>query len=351
MSGNTFGPTFGMSSSGSAPTPDVLDNSNPTSGVITGLGMMLIGDLEISIAPGTGQIVTYGDDGIPVVEKVAFYGIPSYNVTFGNDLPNDNSACYFLAYNKDKTKDVTEFSSQDLSPSVLKEWVVFGGYEVCKNASGKNYISIYDVPLNFSRNTIGGLLDGFAGLIGPGNIEGNEFTPNGDNLILDRSAGTIWSWGSNYRNNVTLPCNLTLDREDGVRLTRVFCMDTGGGFPGSKQYLVDGGLSDVVNPNKYSDGGNTLANVSANAFTVQVIYIANDGSIVVAYGQEEFDSMDHAYEALKSGAIRHKEQSPLTMYVIRCYLIVRQGTVSLNIPENARFVHAGKFRGTALSGN
>ena len=331
MTGQTFGPAFGMASSSVGPTPEdeltaKLARSSATTGIVSGMEVKTQpGGTTIDVTPGTYRIVDRSDPANVIVTEAEYPGATDYKTK------NKNGEYVFMV--QVENPEIVELEAAGVDDYTRNKWAIFGGYEVFNN----HITSVNSAPMNITVNPIGGLIDAFVGLIGPGNIIGNSFTANGTNMSIDNSGGNIWAMWSNYHNDRDAPCTRIIPSVDEVAFLKANRV----AFSKAVELY---GPSSIIDPNNYDDGTG-LHRVPTNAFTVQVIYITPAGSVVVAYGQETFDTMENAKEALSSGTLRYEEIKPLTEYVRRNYLIVREGINHLNSGIDTAFVDAGKFRG------
>ncbi len=154
--------------------------------------------------------------------------------------------------------------------------------------------------------------------VGPTNIAGNVFTPNGTNLLLDRSAGKAFRFGGNYANDPQSP-NIVDDGEQ-VGISQYY-------------YFVKGASSfsairPTVDPERYDNNG-VLTTVPVNKWTAQRIYYWPNAQIVaVSYGRTYYQSKEEAMANwLLEGQI---ETVFLEGGICRAIIVVQQGCTNLS---------------------
>ncbi|KKP35705.1 MAG: hypothetical protein UR26_C0002G0005 [candidate division TM6 bacterium GW2011_GWF2_32_72] len=179
--------------------------------------------------------------------------------------------------------------------------------------------------------------------LGPINIAGNEFSANGANLNINKSAGDVYAIGVNY------------DQGTGTKVpdVRNYGLNTGASFLYSWQTspgVFDHSTSiDLINSNSW-DTGSGLGNVSTSSFTAQRIYMFLDGEILIQYGQTLYDSLSEAQAALATESFTINPLLKEYTNVFRGWLIVKGGTTALNNIADAKFISAGKFSDSSSSG-
>jgi hypothetical protein len=117
-------------------------------------------------------------------------------------------------------------------------------------------------------------------------ISGNEITPNGSNLKIDRSAGKTYGLGINYAINKKDPNFLQTSGETAL----TFLTARGGSQIGVS--------SDVDTANYDPLGAGTLVPMPADSVTTHgVFFSADTGITVVHYGQYLYDSLKEAVDS------------------------------------------------------
>jgi hypothetical protein len=215
-------------------------------------------------------------------------------------------------------------SSTPFSPSERRDIIVLGFIQHINNV-------IIDDISNIAPQPIAGtsqLHDLFVS-VGALNTSGNNFSPNGSGMTIDKDAGTIFKLGINSAINYKDPHN----REVPLATQQVF------------QYRLQDGVEYIptanINPNMWDDGGALIA-VTAEKFTTQRVYILSDTTTRIQYGQAEYDSLTDAIADLESPTFI-TEPSLKNEAILRCYIIVKQGMGDFSVDGESKFFHLGKF--------
>ncbi|OHB77709.1 MAG: hypothetical protein A2Z25_20705 [Planctomycetes bacterium RBG_16_55_9] len=172
------------------------------------------------------------------------------------------------------------------------------------------------------------------------NITGNEYSPNGATLQINRSAGKVFDVGANISYSTKSPNILV---STSVTATEFYYSWTDGS--GEWQYSDPPATS--IDP-EYYDTLTGLAAVPAGKWTIQTItFYANGDFTDIQYGQTYYDSLAAAESAINLGYVL----DPYLAYdVFRCWLIVKQGTTALNDPAYAKFINKKGFAGAGGGG-
>lgn len=282
---------------------------------------------SVDISAGVGYITDYMDPENPMTQEVNFPGITNYT-------PVNIAVDGFFSIGFDENFTIVEDPGAP-SNQQLRDNIFVGGVQIISGV----IIIISPDPLNLGYNGIQSAKDFITDVIGPANISGNIFTANGVNLQLDNSGGSIYAVGSNFRINTEVPDERVIPSSSPSTFLKVFRL-----ADPSTAVINDGAPTTFINPNLYDDGSGVLQSVPSNDFSVQVVYIVTDTSLVVAYGQEIFNTLADAETALLNGSLLNQEKSPLGGLVRRLFLVIRQGTTDLTNTANAAFFNDGKFR-------
>ena len=173
--------------------------------------------------------------------------------------------------------------------------------------------------------------DGFSA-IGPINVSGNIFTPNGANLTIDKSQGDLFREASNRilsNQNANVKTSASAVATSFVYLHR----DGSGGF-------TIGAPTTTVDPDNYDDGSGSLVALGNNKWTVQRVYLNPFSDIkLVEYGQNIYSSLDDATAATVTET--HVSSS---ISLFRCWMVIKKGQTSLNSVQNT-FISAPNLPG------
>ncbi len=277
---------------------------------------------KYNVSAGIGIITNFDDPENPTSTIVNFPAVvaktPSYLTT---------SNITYVAINSSGT--VTE-SATPFTPEQRRTLIILGAV-IHSNFTNINVVNNISAPTNASTNQLHDLMEAIGAL----NLSGNKFGPNNANLLMNKSAGTIFKLGSNFVNDWKNPHVLGQSALTGL----TFRYRTQNGTEGS----------DVtsITPNVY-DLNNVLTAVPSNRYSIQTITLFQTGLVRIQYGQETYGSLSEA-EAAISTRNYNVESNIALNGITRAYLLVKEGTTSLTNTANAKFVDAGKF-GSITSG-
>ncbi len=172
--------------------------------------------------------------------------------------------------------------------------------------------------------------------LGPINLSGNVITPNGANLSIDKTAGSLFAYGLNRANDPTDPSTVTLSSLTAPVFTYTW-KDGSGGW--------NTAVTNVLNPTASDDGtgGATEPSnvVNNNNWSVQRVYITAGNVVAIHYGQEEYGTSIQAIERFQAEDF---ETNPsLQGALFRGYIILRGGAADLTQESDAIFLEASKF--------
>lgn len=175
--------------------------------------------------------------------------------------------------------------------------------------------------------------------LGPFRVSGLRVTPNGANLSIDHSAGTVFARGFNHYNGPTLTRDPHV-QNDAAEVALSF-----------RRVLRAPGVStppvvNVLDPANYDlNGVLTAVGGGAGSATIQRLWLIptsdTNADYVMQYGQSVYTSLANAAAAIGSGMfVPH----PVTDdAVLIAYICVVRTATALNDPAQATFVHPGRF--------
>lgn len=277
---------------------------------------------KYNISAGIGIITNFDDPENPTSTIVNFPAVvaktPSYLTT---------SNITYVAINSNGT--VTE-SATPFTPEQRRTLIILGAV-IHSNLTNINVVNNISAPTNASTNQLHDLMEAIGAL----NLSGNKFGPNNANLLMNKSAGTIFKLGSNFVNDWKNPHVLGQAALTGLTF----------------RYRTQNGTesSDLtsINPNVY-DLNNVLTAVPSNRYSIQTITLFQSGLVRVQYGQNTYATISEAEAAISTRNFNVESNIALNG-ITRAYLLVKEGTTSLSNPTYAKFVDAGKF-GSITSG-
>lgn len=308
-----------------------LAQNNQSTGITGGLDILSNTFDTISISAGTGFVQDYSDSANPVTNIVSVAAQPAYMVV-------NLFVAGFYALALDKNGATVEILSDTLTTQDFRDFIIFGAYFT----DGISIQTTVRTPLNIGYCGIFTAKDFINDVVGPSNVDGNIISDNGANLSLDNTGGTIFITAANFRDNPVIP------DQPIIPAANVFTFQKNFRNAAGTDVILDGPPTTVINPAQFDDGSGVLQTVSNNNFTIQVIYITKDKFYVVAYGQEVFNSIATAENALVTGNLLFVEVPVVELLVRRSFLIVRNNATDLSDSAQAKFFSDGKFRDGTL---
>lgn len=281
-----------------------------------------VDNTKYNVSAGIGIITNFDDPENPTSTIVNFPAVvaktPSYLTT---------SNITYVAINSSGT--VTE-SATPFTPEQRRSLIILGAV-IHSNLTNINVVNNISAPTNASTNQLHDLMEAIGAL----NLSGNKFSANNANLLINKSAGTIFKLGSNFVNDWKNPHVLGQAALTGLTF----------------RYRTQNGTesSDLtsINPNVY-DLNNVLTAVPSNRYSIQTITLFQSGLVRVQYGQNTYATISEAEAAISTRNFNVESNIALNG-ITRAYLLVKEGTTSLSNPTDAKFVDAGKF-GSITSG-
>jgi hypothetical protein len=174
--------------------------------------------------------------------------------------------------------------------------------------------------------------------LGPFNINGNVITPNGVNLMLNHSAGKVFSQAFNHF-------------VGPVQTNDPHVTTTQAQAPAQFRYLTStsltfGTLRNTLDVANYAPGGVvTPIGGGAGTSTVHRVYLfpANNAAdqLVIQYGSNTYTSLTNAVAAIGAGTFTPNPM--LSDAALIGYIAATRVAVNLSDPAQATFVVAGKF--------
>jgi hypothetical protein len=175
--------------------------------------------------------------------------------------------------------------------------------------------------------------------LGPFSLTGNLVSPNGANLMINKSAGTVFSRSFNHIVAGVLsdsPHIRSMPARIPATLRRITQAVTS----------VLPAATTTIDPANYDVGGVlTPVGGGVNTSTIQRVFLFATRNlstqIVVEYGQVTYGSLANAVAAIGAGAF---VQAPVTSdAALIGYIAVTRSATNLSDPTQATFVNAGKF--------
>lgn len=299
-----------------------------SSGVLTGAVMTVNGgDLaKLDISDGSGLVInSYTDPTNPTIVRVSWTGKTAIVLT--NIATADST---YIAI--DATAAVIQ-STSPFNSAQRRQYIVLGVVHHPNHATideiGNAQVISFDV--------MAGWMD-FVTQFGPFVENGMQITANGANLKINNSAGAVFKAGINYEVDPSRPNDHGVDAAAAIVFECLYQT-----APGVWAETAD---TDVIDPENY-DTGAGLGAVPVGNFTIQLVeYLPALSEWHVQYGQTVYATMA---EAVANIPVPVPLQTLETPFVIRAYLVVKQGCVNLSNAAQARFVPAGPFGITQIA--
>lgn len=156
------------------------------------------------------------------------------------------------------------------------------------------------------------MLDG----LGTINIEGNVYTPNGTNLLLDKSSGRSFRYNAE---DVIGSENVHNDPAQSPRTSYSYHLQ------GAQTTLAQS----QINTTHYDLSG-VATELSSNNYQVQRVYMFPvSGSAHITFGQVEYSSQSEAIDGINSESVSLNTQI-LDGSVLRAYLVLKEGCTDLS---------------------
>lgn len=177
------------------------------------------------------------------------------------------------------------------------------------------------------------------------NIQGNLYSANGANLMLNKTSGKSHAFGANFHTNPQSP-DVTNDPPITAAAWQYSYRN------GSGSFIVVPGAT-TINTNQYDNGTGTLVSIPAGQWvSIPLFYVPGLGTsgTRIQYPQKTFATQG---DAIAGGApdLSFIANPNLTATgSIRGYLIVQQGATDLSNPAVAQFIPGGKFSGVIGGG-
>ena len=280
-----------------------------------------VDDTKFDIADGSGVIIdNWTTPSSPRYTEVTWTGLTAQSVTNLATQP-----VTYIAIDSDGT--IVESST----PFTNEEKRIYIDLGVLVHTNNTNITVVNNQPV-LSTDALAQTYD-LINSLGFFNVNGGiEFTPNGANLSIDRSAGTIFKQGSNYENDPANPHVKTISSATAYSDIR-YRLRTAGSeiLPGTA----------FIDPNNYDNAG-VLTSVPTGKVTVQRINIFSSGDVRLQYGQNLYDSIDDGIANAPSEEFviePNIDQNGL----FRAFLIVKQGATDLSDTQQATFIQASTF--------
>lgn len=121
--------------------------------------------------------------------------------------------------------------------------------------------------------------------IGAINISGNVYSPNGNNLNLDKTSGVTFRYSANIINDPKNPSYTTDPSRTLLSFKYRYVKSI------SENTFEDSALTTNVDPNHLDDLSGNPGSINPDKWTIQRIWwYAGSNNTYITYGQKEYDS-------------------------------------------------------------
>jgi hypothetical protein len=188
----------------------------------------------------------------------------------------------------------------------------------------------------------------FIRAFGPMKVDGHTIQANGANLSLNRTSGTAFILGRNYKTDPNNPSVVSDNAKTEAQIWRYYRGATAGTF------VTQTGFTGI-DPANYDNGSGTLAAVSPSTpFTIQrVFFYPNTPDVLgVYYGRSQYASLPEAAKNIHLEDFTEITNTK-TNAVLTAFVIAKYNTTDLAadiLADNARIIQAGQFRTTSSGG-
>lgn len=314
-------------------------SNNLTTGVLYGGELTVVNANTIQVASGQGIIVDLNKSSARTAPQVTEVSWDTQQISVLNLTPGDPDQLNQWIYVD--ANSVIQQQPGSFSEGQYKSVIVLGS--VIHSDGSVRFVKTFPSPAYGNQADFGI----FARIFGPLKKSGHIITANGNNLSIDRAAGTAFAIGRNYATDPENPSLVT----DALRTQCVihrYYQNGSGGFelddgPNGAGYTT-------LDPTKYDDGTGTLATVGNNKFTTQrLYYFPGTPNIVVSYyGRNEYQSIDEANTQINAESFTEATNTA-QQAIFLGYVIMEKSATDLSAATNSRIIQGGLFRSVAFS--
>ena len=269
-------------------------------------------NVQLNVSAGTGLQVDTSDPDNVVSNQVAWEAFTDYAVT----IPANTSTIGIGIDYNGGTPIIKEFVDGIYTYSDYRDYIILGVLSV----SGGVLVSFNSKPsqMAYNSSSVDDFLRGFGGVC----LGGNELTPNGANLKLDKAIGDIFVQGINAQTDSTIPSVVESAALTAPTMALAWRDSTD---PTSYNFS----FSSDVDPDQWDNGSGTLQAMPSGDFTTQLVFLFGTGLLVCYYGQETYGTRNQARNAIRDGEIVFEERTQLDGGVYLGAIVVGEGQTDL----------------------
>lgn len=225
---------------------------------------------------------------------------------------------------------------QQLTPfsNTQRRTVAFLGAVIHSNLTTVNAINTIATTVHSATNQLHDLM----AAIGVLNVSGNVVSPNGVNLSLNKTEGSMFKMGANFSNNISNPHLVTLPSLNQFT------------FRYRTSNSTESADTTAISPGLYESPLGTVTAIpgSVNRFSIQRIYLFQSNLVRIQYGQHWYANIDDAEAAIATEPFVIEQNAADNGVLIAC-LLVRKNATNLSDPAQAKLIQITKF-GAATGG-
>jgi len=266
----------------SAPSQDAVYDrlqvkQNLPTGYLSGwqLSINALNNNKFDISAGSGIITDFTDlTGVQPEVKQTLSPLLSLTPQFLLTHPAS-----YIAFDKDLNvvQSSSPFTNED------RRTLMILGSVIHSNNININVTNEIKAPIVAPTNQ----LHDFMLAIGALNLIGNEIVPNGNNLSINITAGTVWKMGISASNQLN-PHQLNFPLRTAPQFT--YRLRNSTEYPASS----------LLDPTNYDLNGVRTTLSNNNRWSIQRFYLFQSGLVRAQYGQAEYSSYQNALNALLS---------------------------------------------------
>lgn len=296
----------------------ISKNNGQSTGLISG-GQLSINATDNTLFDISPAILYFTDYTNPENPKITYY---SYAGSTGNSVTNiATTPATTVALDSNGTI----IQQTNILSNTQSRTLVSLGLLIHSNNTNINLVNRRSRIVGSQNNQLYDLMNA----IGPLNVSGNNYSYNGTNLNINKSVGEIFKYSANYDTSTTDPHTISISANTPVT------------FRYRLQNSTEYADTTAIDPNNYDNAG-VLTTVPSNDWTIQHIALFQEGATRIQYGQHTYASLPSAIDALLTESFI-TETNIQENGILRCLLIVKQGTTALSNTSNAVFVNLTKF--------
>jgi len=184
--------------------------------------------------------------------------------------------------------------------------------------------------LQVTANDVGAQLTDVMEVLGFLKLSGNEISPNGANLSINKSAGTLFKRGGNYATNKKDPHTITSASQVGAT------------FRYRNQDSAEGLDISELDPTTYDNNGVITEVPANNDATIQKVFMFPSSAIRVQRGQTVYANFSSALEAVGKEAFNVEPNISMNG-ILLATIVIRKDCTDLTNSAKCQIFTSSKF--------